>query len=212
MKKLQIVTILVLFVFLISCEKDEFGNIDGNQSPFGEVGNTISIRAGQLGVTDGSMRVSKLENGISSFTCSASTTNSVYAGYVKLFPKELFPGTLDITGNSLTATLNAKVTDKGIQAIFNDGSKLTCIDYDAKVGDKYTSKVGGVTIENEVIEKSTDDDYFWGGMYIKVITVKSISPVPGVSYVTHSYNHKFGLVNVTIHFENGEIKYIGIEC
>ncbi len=212
MKKTQMIFILISLSFLISCTKDEMSDLDGKQSQFGAVGNEIHTKAGQLGITDADIYVSKLENGISTFTCSGSTSNSKYIELIKIIPSELFPGTIEVTGNTVRATINVKITDNGSQLIFNDGSKLNIVKYDAKVGDKYTTKVGKYTLENEVIEKSTDDDYMWGGMLIKIIRVRSKSVIPGVSYVEHVYNHKFGFVGVAIHFEDGSVKYVGIEC
>ncbi len=212
MKKTQMIPLLISMLFLISCNKDEMADLNGKQSQFGEVGNELLIRAGQVGITDADVYVSKLENGISTFTCSGSTSNSKYIELIKMIPSELFPGTIDITGKTVRATINVKITGNGSQLIFNDGSKLNIVKYDAKVGDKYTTKVGKYTLENEVVEKSTEDDYMWGGMYIKIIKVKSKSVIPGVSYVEHVYNHKFGFVGLSIHFEDGSVKYVGIEC
>lgn len=212
MKSIKVISILTVLLALISCNKDEVGDISGVQSEYGEVGSYIKWKAGQLGVSDYSMTVTKLDNGVSTFTCSATTTNNKYAEYVKQFPVDAFPGTMTITGNTINAKLNVKITSNGVQAIFNDGGKITLVDYNAKVGDKYKATVDGFALVNEVIEKSTTDDYFWGGMYIKVVTVKSNSLVPGVSYIIHRYNHKFGLVGLEIHFEDGSIKYAGAEC
>lgn len=216
MKKLFFIVIaiaaIVLF-FLTSCKKDELsGDIGGNQSPIGEVGNTITWQAGQFGISETEMYVSKLEDGVSTFVCSATTTNIGYIDLLKMVPTNRFPGTINITGNTVEATVKAKITDEGVQVIFNDGSKLTLVKYNAEVGDKFSIEVDGITLENEVIEKSSEDDFFWGGMYIKVIKVRYNSHSPGISYVEHIYNHKFGLVSIAIHFEDGSVKYAGAQC
>ena len=199
-------------MIFFSCNKDEFADIGGNQSPIGEVGNAIEWRAGQFGISETEMYVSKLENGVSTFVCSGTATNSTFIDLLKMVPTDRLPGTVNITGNTVEATVKAKITDEGVQVIFNDGSKLTLVDYGAKVGDKYSTKIDGVTLENEVVEKSSEDDFFWGGMYIKVITVRYKSHSPGISHVNHIYNHKFGLVSLAIHFEDGSVKYAGCEC
>ncbi|WP_159522220.1 hypothetical protein [Sunxiuqinia indica] len=173
MKNLRL-CLMALLITVASCNKndDDFLNLGGNQSPIGEVGNTIAWTVGQFGISNTSMRVTKLEGGVSTFQCSGSTTNSTYTDLLKMVPTERFPGTVSISGNTVTAEVNAKVTDEGAQVIFNDGSKLTLVNYGSKVGDKYTATVGGTTLENEVVEKSTEDDYLWvGGMYLKVIKV-----------------------------------------
>ena len=212
-KKISLLWLAALLMLIVSCSKDELDSIGGNQSSYGEVGNTIEWTVGQFGISNTSMQVTKLEGGVSTFQCSGTTTNSTYIDLLEMVPTERFPGTVSISGNTVTANVNAKVTDEGAQVIFNDGTKLTLVKYDAKVGDKYSATVGGTTLENEVIEKSTDDDYLWvGGMYLKVIKVKYASHSPGINYVIAVYNHKFGLVGLEIHFEDGTVKYAGCIC
>lgn len=213
MKRLRFfIVIVALLVIIVSCQKDELGDVGGNQSPIGEVGNTFDLNVGQFGISNASMRVTKLEGGVSTFQCSGTTSNSAYIDLLEMVPTERFPGTVTISGNAVTAEVNAKVTDEGVQVVFNDGTKLTLVNYSAKVGDKYSAKVGGTTLENEVIEKSTDDDYLWmGGMYLTVIKVKYTSHSPGINYAIAIYNHKFGLVGGEIHFEDGTVKYAGFE-
>ncbi len=212
--KSKITTMLgVLLLFgMLSCEKDESGSdIGGSQSSIGEVGNEIEFGYVQ-GISNTQVFVSNLENGVSTFSCSAKATDSKYIDLLELVPDELIPGTVTISGNEVQADIKIKVTDEGGQLIFNDGTKLTLINYDAKVGDKYTATIGNTKLESEVIEKSTEDDYSWGGMYIKVIKVKAKSTVPGISNVILIYNHKFGLVGANVYFEDGSIKNISISC
>ena len=211
-KRFYLVWLAALLMLIVSCNKDELGDIGGDQSSIGEVGNIIDWNVGQFGISNSSMRVTKLEDGVSTFQCSGATTNSTYIDLLEMVPTERFPGTVSISGNTVTAEVNAKVTDEGAQVIFNDGTKLTLVNYGAKVGDKYSATVGGTTLENEVVEKSTDDDYLWmGGMYLKVIRVKYTSHSPGINYVIAIYNHKFGLVGLDVHFEDGTVKYAGCE-
>jgi len=208
---------LTLMAFVSSCKKDDTGSgsgdIGGNQSEYGEVGNTIDLMAGQFGINDTEIKVTKLENGVSTIVCSGSTTDNNYIDLLKMIPDYHIPGTVTINGNNVEMTIHAKATDKGIQVIFNDGTHFTLAKYDASVGDKYTAEVGGSTITNEVTAVSSDNDYLWGlgGMYIRVITVKSSSSLPGISYVEHFYNpDNFGLVGLAIHFEDGSVKYASI--
>ncbi len=212
--KSKITTMLgVLLLFgMLSCEKDESGSdIGGSQSSIGEVGNEIEFGYVQ-GISNTQVFVSNLENGVSTFSCSAKATDSKYIDLLELVPDELIPGTVTISGNEVQADIKIKVTDEGGQLIFNDGTKLTLINYDTKVGDKYTATIGNTKLESEVIEKSTEDDYSWGGMYIKVIKVKAKSTVPGISNVVLIYNHKFGLVGANVYFEDGSVKNISISC
>lgn len=211
-KVLNLILSTVLLTFVFACSEDDFTDIGGSQSSIGEVGNSITWGPIQ-GVAVQKMTVTKLEAGVSTFSCSATTSNSNYTELLKsIFPAERFPGTVNITGNKFEATVNAKITDEGAQVIFNDGSKLTLVNYNSKVGDKYSANIGGVKLENEVIEKSTEDDFYWEGMNIKVIKVRYKSNFPGVLHVDHIYNHKFGLVGLDVYFEDGTVKYIGCVC
>uniref|UniRef100_UPI0032174F2C hypothetical protein n=1 Tax=uncultured Draconibacterium sp. TaxID=1573823 RepID=UPI0032174F2C len=207
-------TLFLAFVLfaLVSCdESDSDMDIGGSQSPVGEVGNVIDFGPIQ-GLTNTNVYVSSLENGISTFSGSVTVTNSTYTDLLSSVPTEIFPGAVSIDGSKVEGTVNIKTTTDGVQLVFKDGSKLTLVDYDANVGDKYTAKVGGYTFENEVVEKSTEDDFYWGGMYIKVIKVKCKSVTPGISDYMLYYNHKYCLVGIDIIFEDGSKKLIGVEC
>lgn len=203
----------LVFTMLFSCSKDDDPVIiDGEQSEYGEVGNEIDWTVGQFGISDAQMIVTELEDGVSTFECSASTTEDYYVELLEMMPTNRFPGSFTISGNTVEANVKGRITSNGMQAVFEDGTSFTLVKYDAEVGDKYTATVGGTTLENEVIEKSTEDDFFWGGILIKVITVRYYSHSPGILYVDQSYNHKWGLVGLAIYFEDGSVKYAGVEC
>lgn len=208
--KVAIFSIAITMFF--SCSKDEPSALEGEQSVFGEVGNEIDWIAGQFGMNDSEITVTELKNGVSTFSCSSTLSDEPMLELLKMMPTNIFAGNFDIIGNTLGAEVNAKVTNEGAQVIFEDGTALTLVKYDAEVGDIYTAKVNGVTLKNEVVGKSTEDDYLWGGILIKVITVKYNSHTPGVLYVEHVYNHKFGLVGLAVYFEDGSVKYAGAYC
>lgn len=208
--KIMIFSFAISIAMLFSCNKDNSIDLNGEQSEFGEVGNEINWTVGQFGINASNMYVSELNDGVSTFICSATSTNDQLTDLLKMMPTNIFAGDFKITGSTIEATVNAKITDQGAQVVFKDGTKLTLVKYDAQVGDKYTSTVGGVTLENEVVQKSTEDDYYWGGMYIKVVTVKYKSHTPGILYLEHIYNHKFGLVGLAVYFEDGSVKYAGV--
>lgn len=209
---LKMMTFSFAIAMFISCTKDGSIDLKGEQSEFGEVGNEIEWTVGQFGIDDSGMYVSELNDGVSTIVCSATSTDDQLIDLLKMMPTNIFAGDFKITGNTIEATVNAKITDEGAQVVFEDGTKLTLVKYDAKVGDKYTATVGGVTLENEVTERSIEDDYFWGGLLIKVITVKYKSHTPGILYVEHVYNHKFGLVGIAVYLEDGSVKYAGVSC
>ena len=131
-QKINLLLFIVFLMLIVSCKKDEIGEIGGSQSPIGEVGNTFDWNAGQFGISNTSMSVTKSEGGVSTFQCSGTTTNSTYIDLLKMVPTERFPGTVSISGNTVTAEVNAKITDEGAQVIFNDGTKLTLVNYNCK--------------------------------------------------------------------------------
>lgn len=211
--KLFFLMLVCTSVFMFSsCSDDdgsESGDIGGNQSEFGQVGNEIEV--GPISDVSGiNVKVTALNNGVSTFTGRAATTNSTYIDLLEMVPTERFPGSFTVSGNTVEAQVNAKVTDQGAAVVFNDGTLLKLVDYNASVGNKYTANVGGTTLVNEVISKSTEDDFYWNGMNIKVIKVKYKSHSPGIKEVVHIYNHKFGVVGLDVYFEDGSVKYIGL--
>jgi hypothetical protein len=196
---------LILGFSLVSCEKYGLfqASIGGTQSPMGEVDNTFSVTNVE-GVSGSAARITELDNGISTIAFSCSVTNPAY-----LEMADYIPGTV-ISGNTVTGGGKAKITDKGIMNVYDEGN-LILVEYSAKVGDKYTLKRGASTITREVTAKSTEDDYFWGWMMIKTITVEETGRgIPGVSKVVYETNHKFGLVGIKVYFEDGTTKNVGI--
>ena len=149
--KVAIFSIAITMFF--SCSKDEPSALEGEQSEFGEVGNEIDWIAGQFGMNDSEMTVTELKNGVSTFTCSSTLSDEPMLELLKMMPTNIFAGNFDIIGNTLEAEVNAKVTNEGAQVIFEDGTALTLVKYDAEVGDIYTAKVNGVTLKNEVVGK-----------------------------------------------------------
>jgi hypothetical protein len=126
-----------------------------------------------------------------------------------------YGATLDTTDKNamkMTIILKGKVTSEGVQEFISSGGDeskpFTIVKYAANVGDKYqfTTK-DGVNITREVIAKSTTDDFFWGGMLIKVIQVEEVQPSddPVVEKIIYYGNHKFGLVSAKVFFKNGKI-------
>jgi hypothetical protein len=193
-------------LMLTSCEKYNYlGNdLGGAQSPIGEVGNTFSI-SGVDGISNISCKISDLADGISTiyYTCKIDRSDWVtMAQYI--------PGST-ITGNTIISGGQAKITENGIMNVYDEGNLLLVNYNTASVGDKYSLKTGGRTIEREVTAKSTEDDFFWGWMLIKTIDIEETGRgIPGVNKVTYFTNHKFGLVGLKVEFEDGSVKQVGI--
>ncbi len=111
-------------------------------------------------------------------------------------------GKVNISGHFINST-------EGVGYVNANGETSVLVKYDAKVGDKWSyTTLGGKKLNREVISKSTDDDYYWGGMYIKVIEVEQNLPYPGFTKVVYSANHKFGLVGAVVTMEDGSTSYL----
>ncbi len=110
----------------------------------------------------------------------------------------------DAQGN-ISTELKFKSTDEGILDYANmDGEAHTLVKYDDPVGTKYEiTKSNGRTLTREVIERTGEDDFPYGFMYIKVSTVKMDVNSGGVRSVVYRANHKFGIVHVEATMDDG---------
>jgi hypothetical protein len=204
--KTNLIYVIALF-FLASCDLLGIGNKSDDSSsiggttdiPINTVGNTF---ANSLNIGAASLQGSIA---ITSVTAGEATINIKFPIPPDIANLQIIkPKYQDANGN-LDIDARFKMTDKGILDYNNkDHEPLVLVKYDAKVGDKYTlKKSDGLTITREVVRKSTDDDFYWGGMLIKTIDVEQSSNIPGVSCITYITNHKFGLVAVQIEMEDG---------
>ena len=194
-----------LLLLMVSCKKssDGYEPLGGSQSAIGEVGNSFSI--GTIsGVASVSANVTNLSNGESTVAYTANITNSSYLDMIKSMDD------VSVTGSSVQRESTYRITTEGIESIYPEGN-LTLVKYDAKVGDVYSLKRGSKTIRREVTLVSSDDDYYWAGMYIKTIKVKETGRgIPGVTNIEFVFNHRFGIVGIKVLFEDGTSKEIGI--
>ena len=190
MRKLLLILLTVpALLVATSCEGEKF-NLGGDQSPYGEVGTKFS--GDFAGASDINLTVTSLDNGISTLEGSFTMTDPRYMEIIKKYPKYY-----DVDGDKVTVhNVKFKATTEGVEnhsGIF-DG---TIIKYNSKVGDTYNS--GG-----KVKHVSTDNDFQWGSMKIKVVEVENKSgKVAGVKKVTYWGNHRFGIVAVETEFEDG---------
>ncbi len=186
----------VLFVLLIfaSCKKDKPDTIGGFQSPMGEVGETISSSSATVaGVSSISASVVSLKNGVSSFTGTAIVTNSAIKNILSNHPQTV------INGNNVTISdIEFRITSEGIESI-NGLESGIIVKFDSNVGDSYTINGNG---KRTVTSKSTDNDYFWGGMNIKVMQIEENTNKFGVKKTLYWTNHKFGLVGIEFTFDD----------
>lgn len=187
-------------------KKDDPNTISGTTTvPLNEVGNVVDVGTVTIGNNyydfKETIKVIKNDNGLTTFEVKGTIPNSPE---IQSFINKIPVNIKDANGN-INTTFNMKITSEGIQDFFNkDGKQHTIVKYDANVGDTYKiTKSDGKTITRTVTQKSTTDDYPYGFMNIKVITVEQDSRIPGVKKIVYKANHKFGLVNVQLVLEDG---------
>ena len=172
--------------------------------PLNKEGNTFSTSANINGIyvdVPSSFEITKNENGIVNIAAIIDL-NSIpeLKKYADLIPAEL----KDSQGR-LNTVSKYKITSEGIQDYTNvDEAPHTLVKYNCKVGDTYKlKKSDGNTITRKVTQKSTEDDFPYGFMYIKTITVEQDSRIPGISKIIYKLNHKFGIVYAEIVADDG---------
>ena len=201
--KTKSLLLILMLVFILSCKKDEKASLGGDQSPIGAVDNAFTINA-VPGITNFNAKVTSLESGVSTITYSATIAGTTATTILSALTGAT------VTGNSFTRVSKYKITTNGIQSNYTDGD-LILVKYDAKVGDKWSLKVSGNEITRTVTSVSNTDDYTWNGMLIKVIKVDETGRgLPGVAKLEFIANHKFGLVGIIVHLEDGSTQNISI--
>lgn len=205
MKKLLTTLLgLTLIVLSVSCDKllnkDDPSELNGDQSPMGEVGATVeSSSAAIAGVSNFTATVTSLSDGVSSYNASATVTNDLLKNMVSNFPG------VTINGNTVSITnMKMQQTTDGIKCLTGPGAGII-VKYDSNVGDTYP--IGSSDNVRKVVSKTGVDDYPYGFMLIKTIQVESdpntLKTTGGVSKITYIANHKFGLVAVKVSFDDG---------
>lgn len=193
MKRL-LLTLLVVpaLLFAVSCEKTV--SISGEQSPLGEVGTTLS--GDFAGASDINLSVTALNNGISTVSGTFTMTDNRYMKLIKNHPRFF-----DVNGDKVTVhDVKFKATTNGIENVSGENDGII-INYKSKKGDTYSNG-------RKVTHVSTDNDFQWGSMKIKVIEVKGdAKKADGVKSVTYWGNHRFGIVAVETVFDDGTKDY-----
>lgn len=190
-------------MFCLSCEdlfkKDDPSKLNGDPSPMAAVGVTVSSSSAQIsGVSNFQATVTTLNDGVSSYSGSATVTNQII--------RDLFTNIPGITanGNKVTGTnIKFRQTTGGIELI--DGSMAgILVKYDSKVGDTYP--IGSTGKVRTVVSKTGVDDYPYGLMLIKTVQVEESSNLlksSGISKITYISNHRFGLVGFKVSLNDG---------
>lgn len=200
-----LIAILSAALYFGSCEllSDDNGTLGGDPSPMGAVNNEWDVTTIE-GVSNPKVIVTAQNGDVSTVKYSADITDPTLLAIVKAMPD------VEVIGNKASVTRKYRITKEGFQSAYDEGN-LMIVKYGAKVGDTYTLEHNGKTLERKVTHVSTTDDYAWGFMDIKVTKVEeSGRGIPGVSKFEFIGNHRFGIVGLTIYFEDGSTKKIGI--
>ena len=210
MKRLTYLAVILLFV-TSSCE--DLGIGGGNDTtlkgktdiPINTVGNEFSTIGFSVNGTwvefDPQMVITKSENGVNTIKITADLKSNPTLSKLN----NLIPANLKDAQGKVNFELKVKVTDEGWLDYSNtDQEPCVLVKYDGKVGDKYSvTTSSGTKIEREITYKSTNDDYAYGFMDIKVIKVEQETSFPGIQKYVMYFNHKFGFVGFEVIAEDG---------
>jgi len=205
MKKLYLLFIgIAMVAVLCSCEKwfnkeEDPGELNGDLSPMAEVGTTVSSSSAEIaGVSNFQATVTALNDGVSSYTGSATVTNPIV--------RDLFTKIPGITANGNTVTgkdIKIRQTTEGIELLSGPSAGIL-FKYGSEVGDSYP--IGSTGKVRTVVSKTGQDDYNYGFFLIKTIQVDETSSKlksSGISKITYIGNHRFGLVGFKISLNDG---------
>lgn len=195
---------MIGIIVIAACSKDDTDDnqsLSGSQSPMGAVGVTVSSATVEIaGVKNFSAMVTSLKDGISYYSASATVTNSIFKNMMANFPG------VTITGDQVTITdFGIQQTTEGIRSVTGNTAGVI-VKYDAAVGDTYP--IGSTGLVRTVVSKSTTDDYYYSGMFIKTIQVDMPSTSlksSSISKCTFIANHKYGLVGGKVTFGDGSV-------
>ena len=192
-------------LFFAACNDDESYNKIGGSTDLetNVVGYSYTLRGTLDGVSLGTgFNATVVEN--SDGIVEIKLEGELASQYVSQIPSTYVSadGDVNVSGKFINST-------EGVGYVNANGDQSVLVKYDAKVGDKWSyTTLGGKTLNREVISKSTEDDYYWGGMLIKVIEVEQNLPYPGFNKVVYSANHKFGIVGAVVTMEDGSVSYM----
>jgi hypothetical protein len=210
MKKTLFFLISLALFSISSCNliddiKEDDNELNGDTDiPLGEVGNTFATTTyinGNYVESETSISITRNDDGLVRMAVVADLTKfPALAGY-----NNMIPDTYKDSQGRLNTEAKYKITSEGIQDFTNiDQEPHTMVKYDGKVGDTYKlEKSDGNTITRTVTAKSSEDDFPYGFMYIKTMTVEQDSRIPGINKIVYRFNHKFGLVYAEIVAEDG---------
>lgn len=210
LNKLYISIILVTTLFITSScgilgGDDDSGRepIGGEPSLMGAVGHEFGAVL-PTGVGNDEAVVTSYANDVSTIRYTATVENQMMLELLKSMPDVV------VNGNQISAERDYRITTKGFQNVYGN-EYFTIMNYDASVGDTYSMNRNGREMTRKVTKVSKEDEYQWAFFLIKTIHVEETGRgLPGVSKVEYVGNHRFGMVGLKIHFEDGSTEDITI--
>ena len=160
---------------------------------------TLTFSSGSIvGVSSFTASVTAVTNGVSTYSGSAIVTNAAILNILSNIPE------MTIHGDTVSSVnMKFRSTVNGIELCSGPTPGILA-KYDSNVGDTYP--IGTTGKVRTVTAKTGLDDYYWGGMYIKVMQVEetpNYSKSTAVTKITYISNHKFGLVGIKVNFDDG---------
>ncbi|MGE0635025.1 MAG: hypothetical protein AB7G44_05285 [Bacteroidia bacterium] len=209
MKKIfSIALVAALLTSLNSCKKDdpEGPNDLGGETniELTQVGNVSSayMSFGNMSLPSGEMTVTSNDNGIVTYHMFVDLTGSPDSAMLAgVIPDEY----KDADGN-VSTEFTFKITSEGVQDIFKRDRPWTIVKYDDEVGTTYPFTTdNGTELVRTISEKTGQDDWPMGFMYIKTTKVEQLLPPTDktAEKITFRANHKFGLVYIELQLKNG---------
>ena len=195
----------VLLLLVISCDL-----LDNQKITSDSIGGSTDLEMNTVGTTFNSY----VKIGTTNFNANSSITvtnnsNGVLTLNVKAtLPSNLaslVPAAFKDASGKLSTNIKVKNTSEGILDYSNaDGKPFVIANYSSSVGDKYTiTKSNGTTITRTVTAKTTVDDFPYGMLMIKTMTIEQDSRIPGINKIIYKVNHKYSLVQITFVMNDG---------
>lgn len=210
----KVMYLLLAFSLFTSCKKDDTTDENSSTSIGGDtnieinqVGNTFTPAAVSVGGSyldvPASIETIKTENGINTIKMVVDLTKAPELAALNA----MIPAQYKDNQGRVNSEVRVKMTSEGILDYTNkDGAPFVAVKYGSSVGDQYQlTKSDGKTITRKVVQKSTTDDFSWGFLMIKTISVEQDSRMPGISKIVYRFNHKFGLVAFELHGEDRSV-------
>lgn len=209
------------FLFTFSaCKKETDPNVLGGETDIAltkkDSVTSVYITINGQNVNGVEMKVIANDNGMVTYgaTIDPSTmADSTVANFSTILPQLMtYYNPKDITysidgSGKLHVQFKLKITSEGIQSYFVDGKPWT-VKYADPQGTTYNlTRDNGEVLTATVTEKTGQDDWGYGFMYIKTSKVEFNCPAsdPVGEKVTYRVNHKFGIVYLKAESKDGRV-------